>query len=188
MKAEGMTLNSICTDLNISKASLNRWRKDLPDTALQDLSGLDTESIVKSGVFCSVSSADFNTNHSGPSGFLDDIADELIRHFMEWRDRGMPVTRFALDQKATQLKPSSPKGPIMHVPWSSLVSCTTTSSCIAVLLTQHSASQSPSRLMRCPSLTSFARSVPSAAVRLISLSTWIRLTFISSSPPRGLLM
>jgi hypothetical protein len=107
MKAQGKSFNTICTELNISKASLERWRKDLPDTTPQDLSGLD--SISTRTIMRSITSSDSLTkskkHHDGPSGFLSDIAEELIRYVMEWRDRGMPVTRFALAQKAAQLKP-----------------------------------------------------------------------------------
>jgi hypothetical protein len=38
-------------------------------------------------------------------GFLDDIQEELIAFVNDWRDRGMPVTRFALVRKIGQLKP-----------------------------------------------------------------------------------
>jgi hypothetical protein len=108
MKAQGKSLNTICTELNISKASLDRWRKDLPDnTTPQDLLGLDsisTRTIMRS-ITSSDSSTESKKHHDGPSGFLSDIAEELICYVMEWSDRGMPVTRFALAQKATQLKP-----------------------------------------------------------------------------------
>ncbi len=44
-------------------------------------------------------------NHRGPAGYLDDIQEELIAFVTDWRDRGMPVTHFALVRKIGQLKP-----------------------------------------------------------------------------------
>ena len=46
------------------------------------------------------------SHHRGPAGFLDDIQEELIAFVADWRDRGMPVTCFALVRKIGQLKPS----------------------------------------------------------------------------------
>ena len=46
-----------------------------------------------------------NHRGPGPGGFLDDIQEEIIVFVSEWRDRGMPVTRFALVRKIGSLKP-----------------------------------------------------------------------------------
>ena len=44
--------------------------------------------------------------HKGPEGFLDNVKEELIEFITEWRDRGLPVSRFSVLQKATQFKPT----------------------------------------------------------------------------------
>ncbi len=100
MKAQGTP----CTHLNISKAYLDRWHKDLPANIPKDLLGLDTSSS-----WISMSSKEFmaksKKHHAGPTGFLDDVSKELICYVMEWYNRGMPVTCYVIVQKVTQLKP-----------------------------------------------------------------------------------
>jgi hypothetical protein len=66
------------------------------------LLGLDTS--LSGDSFGSDSSADLLKSHASPTSFLSDNSNDLIWFVMEWRDRGMPVTCFALIQKATQLK------------------------------------------------------------------------------------
>ena len=44
-------------------------------------------------------------DHQGPPSFLRDIEPQLLSFIYEWRDRGMPVSRFSVVQKVTQLKP-----------------------------------------------------------------------------------
>ena len=77
-------------DCQVSGHSVRRWRAALQD--LQDTTNPQGCDIVV-------------RNHRGPAGYLDDIQEELIAFVTDWRDRGMPVTRFALVRKIGQLKP-----------------------------------------------------------------------------------
>jgi hypothetical protein len=86
MQEDGISLNRAAENLQVSVHSVSRWRAALQDTT--NPPGCD---IVK--------------NHTGPAGYLDDIQEQLIDFVTDWRDRGMPVTRFALVRKIGQLKP-----------------------------------------------------------------------------------
>ncbi len=44
-------------------------------------------------------------DHQGPPSFIRDIEPQLLLFIYEWRDRGIPVSRFSVVQKAIQLKP-----------------------------------------------------------------------------------
>jgi hypothetical protein len=86
MQEDGISLVGAAENLQVSAHSVRRWRAALQDTT--DPPGYD---IVK--------------NHRDPVGYLDDIQEDLIDFVTGWRDRGMPVTRFALVCKIGQLKP-----------------------------------------------------------------------------------
>jgi hypothetical protein len=90
MRDEKISLARAASDISIPLSSIYRWRLD---ANLPDLS-TDASDI-----------AEKNKNHQGPEGFLDDVKEELIAFITEWRDRGLPVSRFAVLQKATQCKP-----------------------------------------------------------------------------------
>jgi hypothetical protein len=75
---DSITLNHAADNLQVSAQCVRRWR----DAALQDTTNPQ--------------GCDLNKNHRGPAGYLDDIQKELIAFVTDWRDRGMPVTRFAL--------------------------------------------------------------------------------------------
>ena len=91
MKDESISLARAACEINVPPSSIYRWRAN---ANLPDLS-TDSSDI-----------AEKKQNHQGPEGFLDDIKDELISFITEWRDRGLPVSRFAVLQKATQYKPT----------------------------------------------------------------------------------
>ena len=85
---DGIALNHAANNLQVSAQSVCRWRAALQVTT--NPQGRD----------------DGTLNHRGPAGFLDDIQEELIAFVTDWRDRGMPVTRFALVRKIGSLKPA----------------------------------------------------------------------------------
>ena len=87
MQEDGVSLNRAADNLQVSAQSIRRWRSSLQD--ITNPQGRD----------------DATKNYKGPAGFLDDIQEELIAFVSEWRDRGMPVTRFALVRKIGRLKP-----------------------------------------------------------------------------------
>jgi hypothetical protein len=87
MQEDGISFNRAAGNLQVSGHSVRRWRAALQDTT--NPSG--PRAIVK--------------NHKGPAGYLDDIQEQLIDFVTDWRDRGMPVTRFTLVRKIGQLKP-----------------------------------------------------------------------------------
>ena len=91
MRKEGISLARAATECGVPASSVFRWR------ANARLPNLTTDSS---------DAADKTRNHNGPEGFLDDIKDELITFITEWRDRGLPVSRCAVVQKATQYKPA----------------------------------------------------------------------------------
>ena len=97
MQEGGISFNRAVENLQVSGHSVHRWRAALQDTtnpqgrALQDTTNPQGHNIVR--------------NHRGPAGYLDDIQEELIAFVTDWRDCGMPVTRFALVRKIGQLKP-----------------------------------------------------------------------------------
>ena len=84
---DGIPLNRAVDNLQVSAQSVRRWC-----AALQDTTNPQGCSIVR--------------NHRGPVGYLDDIQEELIAFVTDWRDRGMPVTHFALVRKIGSLKPA----------------------------------------------------------------------------------
>jgi len=87
VQEDGVSFNCAADNLQVSAQSIHRWRAYLQDTT--NPQGRD----------------DATHNHRGPAGFLDDIQEELIAFVSEWRDRGMPVTRYALVRKIGHLKP-----------------------------------------------------------------------------------
>jgi len=91
MKDESISLARAACEINVPPSSIYRWcaNANFPDLST------DSSDI-----------AEKKQNHQGPEGFLDDIKDELISFITEWRDRGLPVSRFAVLQKATQYKPT----------------------------------------------------------------------------------
>ena len=91
VQEDGVSFNRAADNLQVSGHSVRRWRVAL--VALQD----PTNPEVHNGA---------ESHHRGPVGFLDDIQEELIAFVTDWRDRGMPVTRFALVRKIGQLKPA----------------------------------------------------------------------------------
>ncbi len=105
-----LLLNSICIDLNISKASFNKWHKDLPAKVPQYLLGLDTS--VSSSSISIRSDFSFECKKSHDSSTqLDSSLILLMRSFAMWWG-GMTgaclscaLLLFAIVQKATQLKP-----------------------------------------------------------------------------------
>ena len=90
MKDESISLARAASAFNVPVCSIYRWRAN---ASLPDLSD------------ASSAFADKAKNHHGPEGFLEDIKEELVTFVTEWRDRGLPVSRFAVLQKATQYKP-----------------------------------------------------------------------------------
>jgi len=91
VQEDGVSFIRAADNLQVSGHSVRRWRVAL--VALQD----PTNPQVRNGA---------ESHHRGPLGFLDDIQEELIAFVTNWRDRGMPVTRFALVRKIGQLKPA----------------------------------------------------------------------------------
>ena len=91
VQEDGVSFNHAADNLQVSGHSVRRWRVAL--VALQD----PTNPQVCNGA---------ETHHRGPVGFLDDIQEELIAFVTDWRDYGMPVTRFELVRKIGQLKPA----------------------------------------------------------------------------------
>ena len=91
MKDEKLSFAQAAQAVNVPPGTLYRWRAD---DALPDLSD------------ASCAFADKAKHHPGPEGFLEDIKEELVTFITEWRDRGLPVSRFAVLQKATQHKPA----------------------------------------------------------------------------------
>ena len=87
VQEDGVSFNRAADNLQVSAQSVRRWRASLQDTT--NPQGHD----------------DATHNHRGPAGFLDDIQEELSSFVSEWRDRGMPVTRFSLLRKIGRLKP-----------------------------------------------------------------------------------
>ena len=86
MQEDGIPFIRAVENLRVSGHSVRRWH-----AALQDTTNPQGRDIVR--------------NHRGPASYLDDIQEELIAFVTDWRDRGMPVTRFALVRKIGQLKP-----------------------------------------------------------------------------------
>ena len=86
MQEDGVSFNRAANNLQVSGHSVCRWC-----AALQDTTNPQGQNIVR--------------NHRDPVGYLD-IKEELIAFVSEWRDRGMPVTCFALVRKIGQLKPA----------------------------------------------------------------------------------
>jgi len=94
VQEDGVSFNRAADNLQVSGHSVRRWRVALVAlVALQD----PTNPQVRNGA---------ESRRRGPVGFLDDIQEELIAFVTDWRDRGMPVTRFALVHKIGQLKPA----------------------------------------------------------------------------------
>ena len=91
MKDEKIPFAQAARAVNVPACSLYRWRADAALPALSDASS---------------AFADRARNHQGPEVFLEDIKEELVTFITEWRDRGLPVSRFAVLQKATQHKPA----------------------------------------------------------------------------------
>ena len=90
---DGITLNRAADNLLVSAKSVRRWRR----AAFQDTTNHQGRDTVR--------------NHRCPAGYMDDIQEELIAFVTDWRDRGMPVTRFALVRKIGSLKPAFVKRP-----------------------------------------------------------------------------
>jgi hypothetical protein len=88
MKEERISFICAAEDLQVPVRSIYCWCANLPL-----LSQNSTAYVGKA------------RNHSGHEGFLDDIKYELISFVMQWRDRGLPVSCFAVLQKVTQMKP-----------------------------------------------------------------------------------
>jgi hypothetical protein len=88
VQEDGVSFNRAADNLQVSAQSVRRWRA----ATLQDTTNPQGRD-------------DAESHHRGPAGFLDDIQEELIAFVSEWRDRGMPVTRFALVRKIRRLKP-----------------------------------------------------------------------------------
>ena len=122
MREERLSLACAANELGVPVSSVFRWRAD---ANLPDLS-TDHSDV-----------AEKTQNHPGPEGFLDDIKDELINFITEWRDRGLPVSRFAVLQKATQYKPAFAEKslPARYGTCVSLAFCTRTTWCIELQLT-----------------------------------------------------
>jgi hypothetical protein len=92
VQEDGVSINRAVDNLQVSAQSIRRWR-----AALQ-VQGTTNPQEGRPD--------DATQNHRGPAGFLDDIQEELISFVSEWRDRGMPVTHFALVRKIGRLKPA----------------------------------------------------------------------------------
>ena len=90
VQEDGVSFIRAAENLQVSAQSVRRWRAALQVQDTTNRQGWRD---------------DATQNHRGPAGFLDDIQEELISFVSEWRDRGMPVTRFALVRKIGQLKP-----------------------------------------------------------------------------------
>jgi transposase-like protein len=89
VQEDGVSFIRAAENLQVSAQSVRRWRDSFQVQDTTNPQGRD----------------DATQNHRGPAGFLDDIQEELISFVSEWRDRGMPVTRFALVRKLGGLKP-----------------------------------------------------------------------------------
>jgi hypothetical protein len=88
VQEDGVSFIRAAENLQVSAQSVRRWRASFQVQDTTNPQGRD----------------DATQNHRGPAGFLDDIQEELISFVSEWRDRGMPVTRFALVRKIGRLK------------------------------------------------------------------------------------
>jgi transposase-like protein len=89
VQEDGVSFIRAAENLQVSAQSVRRWRDSFQVQDTTNPQGRD----------------DATQNHRGPARFLDDIQEELISFVSEWRDRGMPVTRFALVRKIGRLKP-----------------------------------------------------------------------------------
>jgi hypothetical protein len=89
VQEDGVSFIRAVENLQVSAQSVRRWRDSFQVQDTTKNQGRD----------------DAVSHHRGPAGFLDDIQEELISFVSEWRDRGMPVTRFALVRKIGRLKP-----------------------------------------------------------------------------------
>ncbi len=79
-----LSQNQAAAILKVSPSNVSKWQKE--QIKMQDSPKGNLMSIGK-----------------GRTGCLDDIEGELLLFVSEWRDRGMPVTRFAVTRKACQL-------------------------------------------------------------------------------------
>jgi hypothetical protein len=94
VQEDGMYFIRAAENLQVSAHSVRRWRAALQ---VQDTTNPQRRD-------------NATHNHRGPTGFLDDIQEELIAFVTDWRDRGMPVTRFAVSKKETIVKSWRKKG------------------------------------------------------------------------------
>ena len=90
MMDKKVSLARAAGEIRVPLSSIYRWRGNADLPALEDASGVV---------------GDKTRNHQGPDGFLDDVKEELMTFITEWRDRGLPVSRFAVLKKATECKP-----------------------------------------------------------------------------------
>jgi hypothetical protein len=88
---EGLSFTCAAESIDVGKSSLLRWHQELvvrdPTTTLAS----SRSEIVRNG--------------PGPTSILADIKHDLILFITEWRDRGMPVSRWTVVKKAGELKP-----------------------------------------------------------------------------------
>ena len=90
MIAEGMTLCSAAEELHVSVANLSRW-------TLQGMGKIDPlEKILRSKK---------RAAHTGSSGQLKAIEDELLRYIFEQREQGVEIKVFTVALRASFLSP-----------------------------------------------------------------------------------
>jgi hypothetical protein len=82
MTEDRVSFSQAADSVGVPLSTLYKWQADLPLTP-----------------------STLQQDHQGPPSFVHDIEPQLLSFIYEWRDRGMPVSRFSVVQKATQLKP-----------------------------------------------------------------------------------
>ena len=82
MTEDRVSFSQAADSVGVPLSTLYKWQRDLPLTQ-----------------------STLQQDHQGPPSFVHDIEPQLLSFIYEWRDRGMPVSRFSVVQKVTQLKP-----------------------------------------------------------------------------------
>jgi hypothetical protein len=82
MTEDRVSFSQAVDSVGVPLSTLYKWQVDLPLTP-----------------------STLQQDHQGPPSFIHDIEPQLLSFIYEWRERGMPVSRFSVVQKAIQLKP-----------------------------------------------------------------------------------
>ncbi len=82
MTEDRVSFSQAADSVGVPLSTLYKWQADLPLTP-----------------------STLQQDHHGPPSFIHDIEPQLFLFIYEWRERGMPVSRFSVVQKAIHLKP-----------------------------------------------------------------------------------